>query len=185
MQIVGLSGSFRSGSYNTKLLRFIGTLFDEDAEFVVVSDLDQLPFYAETWESALPAYAEQLRALVADADALIIASPEYNHSYTPVIKNAIDWLSRPYGAGSITRKPVALVGASPSLYGTIRAQSHLRQVLHGVDADLVTRPEIFVNDASSKFDLQGNLTDEVGVELTKALVARLYELEVSDRRLTA
>jgi chromate reductase len=171
MHFVGLSGSFRRGSWNTMLLRTVGQWLPDGATYEVFDRLDRIPFYAEELEAHPPQSAAQLRAAVARADGILIASPEYNHSYTPVIKNAIDWCSRPVGRGALIGKPVALLGAAPGLFGTVRAQSHLRQVLHGTNSVVLARPEVFVNEAERRFDTEGRLIDPV----SSALVAELVE----------
>lgn len=176
MRLVGLSGSFRRGSWNTRALEHIGGLLPSDVAYEVFDRLDQVPFYADELERAVPAEAARLREAVGDADGIIIATPEYNHSYTPVIKNAIDWLSRPVGRGALSGKAVALLGVAPGLFGTVRAQAHLRQVLHGTNSVVLARPEVFINEAERRFDAEGRLVDPTASALVAELVDALLAL---------
>ena len=158
--IVGMSGSTTNKSYNTALLRAFGDQLPPGIKFRLINGLELLPFYSPDLDgSQIPDKAKELRDLVSTADALIISSPEYNYSYTSLIKNALDWLSRPYGKHALVNKPVALLGASQGLLGTIRAQLHLRDVLHATESDVIVRPEIFVTQAASKFDENMDLID--------------------------
>ncbi len=174
--IVGFSGSTASNSYNTKLLRAFGELVPKDVEFQVIQGLENLPFYSPDLEGEkLPEQARLLRDTVRSADGLVVASPEYNYSYTALAKNVIDWLSRPYGTHPLVDKAVAVIGASQGLLGTVRAQLHLRDVLHATQSDVLSRPEVFVTQAASKFDANGHLTDAPTRELLAALVDAFIE----------
>ncbi len=169
--IVGISGSISSGSYNTKLLRAFGELVPSDVEFRLLEGLDTLPFYSPDLDGEnLPEQARQLRETVRAADGLVVASPEYNYSYTALAKNAIDWLSRPYGSHPLVGKVVAVIGASQGLLGTVRAQLHLRDVFHATQSDVLARPEVFVTQAASKFNAEGHLVDAPTRELLASLV---------------
>jgi chromate reductase len=174
--IVGFSGSTASNSYNSKLLRAFGELVPKDVEFQVIQGLENLPFYSPDLEGEkLPEQARRLRATVRSADGLVVASPEYNYSYTALAKNVIDWLSRPHGTHPLVGKAVAVIGASQGLLGTVRAQLHLRDVLHATQSDVRSRPEVFVTQAASKFDASGRLTDAPTRELLAALVDAFME----------
>jgi chromate reductase len=181
VRFIGLSGSFRAKSWNTMLLRNLVRWLPEGSEYLVFDRLDAVPYYAEELEAAIPEPAARLRAAVKGADGVFIASPEYNHSYTPVIKNAIDWCSRPVGQGVLLEKPVALLGAAPGLFGTVRAQSHLRQVLHATNSRVLARPEVFVNEAARRFDDAGQLVDPTSVALAQELVERLVDVAQRSR----
>ncbi len=176
--IVGISGSASIRSYNAALLRAAGKLLPDHLEFVVASGLEKLPFYTPELDGDnLPQAARQLRELVGRADALVIATPEYNYSTTALLKNSIDWLSRPYAGHALMQKPIAILGASQGLLGTVRAQLHLRDILHGTDSDVIARPEVYVNQAASKFNEALELTDGptqllVG-ELVNQMLARI------------
>ena len=159
MNIIGISGSLRAGSYNHGLLEAFKNALPEDVEMEIVS-IGALPHFNADLESDFPPEAQALKDTVADADAVIIATPEYNRSIPGVLKNAIDWLSRPYGENSFAGKPVLVVGASPGGIGTALAQYHLKQVLLHLDAHVMGQPEFFVGGAAEKFDANGTLTDE-------------------------
>ncbi len=173
MKIIGLSGSIRSESLNTKLLRYLRELIPNDVEYEVIDTLGDVPFYNEDMEAEVPEAVVRLRHSVVSASGLFIATPEHNHSFSAPLKNAIDWLSRPPGKGGIARKPVAILGAAPGHFGTMRAQIQLRQVLHATNSIVVARPEVFIADASSKFDGKGRLLDAVGNQLVQELVDNL------------
>jgi chromate reductase len=173
VKLIGISGSLREGSYNTLLLRSLEEFMPADVKFEVIETLSLLPFYNPDLEADLPEVARNLRDEVRDADGLIIASPEYNYSFTAVLKNAIEWLTRPPADSALEAKPVALVGAAPGLYGTVRGQGQLRQVLHGANALVISRPEVYVNEVAKKFDGHGTLTDPIARELSGALVTNL------------
>lgn len=176
LTFVGLSGSARDGSYNTQLLEALRELLPEGVNYVVRGDLAQLPFYNQDLELDPPAAVLELRELVSKADGVIVASPEYNGSFTAVIKNAIEWLSRPYGIGALEQKPVAILGASPGAFGTIRAQTHLRSVFHSTNSAVVAKPEVFVTTAHLKFDDKGLLNDPVTRDLTTQLIEGLIAI---------
>jgi chromate reductase len=111
-------------------------------------------------EAHLPPRVVELKAAVRAADAVLFATPEYNFSIPGVLKNAIDWGSRPHGDSCWGGKPAAVLGASPGLLGTARAQYHLRQVLAGLDMKLLNKPEVMIPGAAKAFDAEGRLTDE-------------------------
>lgn len=172
MRILGISGSLRRQSFNTALLRAAGELAP-DGVAIEPFDLASIPLYNEDVRLAgYPPEVALFREAIRTADAILIAMPEYNFSMSGVLKNAIDWGSRPpeppWGG-----KPAAIMGASGGLSGTMRGQYHLRQVLTSVDMLVVNRPEIFVRNAAEKFDANGTLIDETARALVKQLVATL------------
>ena len=169
IKILGISGSLRKGSYNSALLRAAKELTPADAEIEIL-DIGDLPLFNQDYETKLPALVVAFKEKVALADAILFVSPEYNYSYSGVIKNAIDWGTRPWGQNSFAGKPAAVVGASGGMLGTARMQYHLRQVLQGAGMNTLLQPEIFVANAQTKFDENGNLTDE---ETKKAVVSLL------------
>lgn len=168
MNILGIAGSLRQGSYNKAAMRAARGLAPEGIE-IDIFDLEGIPPFNQDFEHNPSARAEELKAKVRAADAVLFATPEYNYSVPGVLKNAIDWGSRPYGDNSWVRKPAAIMGASPGRLGTARAQYHLRQILHGVNMFVMSRPEVMISDASAKFDSEGDLIDAK----TKALVEKL------------
>ena len=173
MKIVALSGSLRKDSYNTMLVRALAELAPAGVEIEAAS-IGDLPLYNQDDEAAYPAAAQALKDKVAAADGLIIATPEYNRSISSVLKNAIDWLSRPYGQNSFVRKPVLVAGVSVGKIGTAVAQSHLKQILTYLDADVIGQPELYLGPAQELFDAAGGLASESTKELlAKALAVLL------------
>ena len=171
--ILAISGSLRPESLNTMLLRALGEFVPSTIRYEVVSDISALPFYDQRLEVDPPSSVLDLRSKVHEAHALILASPEYNYSYSGLLKNALEWLSRPVGSAVLEHKPVAILGAAPGLYGTVRAQAHLRQVLHGTNSVVLRRPEVYVNEASKKFDDTGKLIDPTARSLVEQLIYNL------------
>jgi chromate reductase, NAD(P)H dehydrogenase (quinone) len=174
IRILGIPGSLRQASYNKAALRAAQELLPDGATLEVF-DLDGLPSFNEDDEGALPGRVVELKARIRGADAILIATPEYNYSVPGVLKNAIDWASRPYGDNVWDGKPVAIMGASPGPQGTARAQYHLRQTFVFLNMYPVNRPEVMISNAAQRFDAQGQLVDE-GLrarirQLLEALVA--------------
>src|SRR6185436_16484310 len=159
VRIVGIAGSLRKGSYNRSALRAAVKLVPPGST-LEISDLDGIPPFNEDHERDPPAAVRQFRTAVKAADAVLISTPEYNYSIPGVLKNAIDWASRPYGDSAWDEKPVAIVGASVGATGTARAQYHLRQMFVFLNMHALNRPEVMVGNASKLFDKEGNLTDE-------------------------
>jgi chromate reductase len=170
MKVLGISGSLRRDSHNTKLLKAAGEQFQAaGVEFEIYPDLKLVPPYDEDDDvDPVPAVAARLRAAVADADALFFTTPEYNSSVPGQLKNAVDWVSRPHGAGAILNKPVAVVGASTGMFGAVWAQAELRKTLSAAGARVV-EGELAVGHAHTRFDDEGRLTDP-------NLLAELHEV---------
>ena len=120
-----------------------------------------------------PAKVSEFKARIRAADAILIATPEYNYSVPGVLKNAIDWASRPYGDNAWDGKPVAMIGASPGNLGTARAQYHLRQSFVYLNMHPLNSPEVMISDAANRFDNQGNLKDETAKQRIRELLERL------------
>ncbi|KQR71310.1 NADPH-dependent FMN reductase [Pedobacter sp. Leaf176] len=174
-KIVGLCGSLRKGSYNAMLLKIAGDLLPEEIEFEVVS-YDDIPVYNA--DNDMPEAAERplsvvkFREALAKADAFIITSPEYNYSIPGGLKNAIDWASR--GKDSpLMHKPVALMGATQGMWGTVRMQAAFLPVFTFLNMNPVLQPEVLVAQAKNKFDEQGNLKDEVAIGIIKKKLENL------------
>lgn len=159
LSIVGLSGSLRQGSFNTALLRAADALKPSQVKFTLLG-IGDLPLFNQDQEQALPLAVQALKAAVKAADGVLIASPEYNYSVPGVLKNAIDWASRPYGDNAFESKPIAILGASTGALGTARMQYHLRQSFVSLNGFVMNRPEVLVPSAGEKFDASGALTDE-------------------------
>jgi chromate reductase len=172
IQVLAISGSLRKASFNTALLRAAQELAPAGMSIQIYADLASVPPYDDDIRLAgFPPVVAALRDRVRAADALIFATPEYNRSFTGVLKNAIDWLSRP-PAQPLDGKPAAVMGASPGAIGTALANYHLRQVLSVLSVHVVPGLEVLVGGAASKFDDQGRLIDEPTREfLAKSLVA--------------
>ena len=174
MNVIGISGSLRKGSFNTAALRAAQGLAPEGMT-IEVAQIGDLPLYNDDVRAAgFPPPAERLRAQLAAADAILLVTPEYNYSISGVLKNAIDWASRPPNQ-PFEAKPVAIMGASPGLFGSARAQYHLRQMLIFLNAMPVNRPEVMIGQAQNKFDADGNLTDEPTREFIRKLLISLRD----------
>jgi NAD(P)H-dependent FMN reductase len=161
--LVGLSGSLRQGSYNTALLRAAAAAMPPDAT-LRVETLAGIPLYDGDEEArAVPPRVAELKALIAGADGLVLATPEYNNSVPGVAKNAIDWLSRPPAdsAGVFGGKPVALMGASPGGFGTVLAQNAWLPVFKTLGASVWSGSRLMVSRAGAVFDARGDLVDAV------------------------
>jgi chromate reductase len=170
--ILGIAGSLRRASVNRGLLRAAQAVVPEGVS-IEIADLAPIPFYNPDVEAlGLPAPVVELRERIARADALLLTVPEYNHSYTAVLKNALDWASRPRPVSALVRKPVALMGAGGG-FGSVRAQMALRPVLHACEMYLLPTPELYVVGATERFDADGNLADPAVREAVRALVAAL------------
>lgn len=158
-QVVAISGSLRKNSTNTMALRAAQRLAPEGMH-IEIADIADIPFYNDDVRAAgEPAAVTALKAKIAAADAVLIATPEYNFSIPGVLKNTLDWMSRP-PAPPFDGKPVAILGASPGPVGTARVQYHLRQVLVFLNAFTLNKPEVFINLSGTKFSADGELTDE-------------------------
>lgn len=185
IQLVGISGSLRKKSLNIALLHAAIELLPEGVSLEIVS-IAEIPLYnadldlpaAEERPGAVSAFREAL----AKADGIVIASPEYNYSIPGGLKNALDWASQ--GKDSpLLNKPVALMGATPSLWGTVRMQQAFLPVFQYLDMKWANKPEILVAQASQKFDEYGNLTDDTTRELVKQKMEALKQLILNQRQI--
>ena len=159
-QVVGVVGSLRQASYNKALLRAVQQLAPVALQ-IRIHDLSEIPLFSEDVErTGIPAAVATLRKAVGETDGFLVATPEYNHGVPGVLKNAFDWLSRPPGKSVLTGKPSAILGASPGITGTARAQSQLRQAFVFTNTPVLPQPEVLVGRAHEKFDSEGRLTDE-------------------------
>lgn len=176
VKVLGIAGSLRSGSYNRALLREAQTLAPSGMT-IEVYDLSRIPlFNYDVEQQGDPDPVKDFKRAIADANALLISTPEYQRSVPGVLKNALDWASRPAASSVLRRKPVAIMGASPSMRGTARAQTQLHEILWYNDMRAVTYPEVLVALANEKFDAQGNFTDEAGRALLRQLLDNLLHL---------
>ena len=171
MRVLGISGSLRSGSHNSRLLRAAAELLPPGAELVEYDRLKDIPPYDEDDEAAGHDAVDALRAAIAEADAVLVATPEYNHSLPGQLKNALDWISRPLADSPLRNKPAAVIGASTGLFGAVWAQAEGRKVLGALGARVIDA-ELPVTQAHAAFD-GDRLADP---ELAYALASLLDEL---------
>jgi chromate reductase, NAD(P)H dehydrogenase (quinone) len=139
MRVLGISGSLRRDSHNTELLRAAATLLPSGVEFELYDGLKDVPPYVEDDDSETPPAVTDLRERIAAADAVLIATPEYNHSIPGTLKNALDWVSRPLSTNTLRNKPVAVIGASTGMFGAVWAQAELRKVAAAIGARVIDR----------------------------------------------
>ena len=170
IRILGIAGSLRQQSYNRAALRAATELAPEGAT-VDIFELDAIPGFSEDDEQNPPEKVVELKRKIREADAVLFVTPEYNYSIPGVLKNAIDWASRPYGDSAWSGKPAAVMGASIGSIGTARAQYHLRQVMVFLNMFPVNQPEVMIGAANERFDTVGNLTDEE----TREYVGRMLQ----------
>jgi chromate reductase len=173
MRILGISGSLRRDSHNTRLLRAAAEMLPPGAELQLFEELGAVPPYNEDADvEPAPEGVERLRGAIADADALLISTPEYNASIPGVLKNAVDWASRPYPDNVLRGKPVAVIGASTGLFGAIWAQAELRKSLRHTGAHVLD-DELPVGTADHAFTPSGDLVDP---ELNRRLADLVEQL---------
>ena len=142
---------------------------------IEIFELDGIPGFNQDDEQNPPARVVELKQMVREADAILFVTPEYNYSVPGVLKNAIDWASRPYGDSAWNGKPAAIMGASVGAIGTARAQYHLRQMMVFLNMFPVNQPEVMIGSASERFDAQGNLTDEAAKNFIRQLLQNLVD----------
>jgi chromate reductase, NAD(P)H dehydrogenase (quinone) len=178
MRVLGISGSLRRDSYNTALLRHVGEVLEaEGAQFEIYDGLRDIPPFDED-EEVFPADAvSELRQAIEDADAVFFATPEYNSSIPGVLKNALDWVSRPFATNPMRNKPVAVVGASAGMFGAVWAQAELRKILATMGAR-VAEGELAVGHAMDRFDGEGRLNEpNLAEELHEVAITLLAEVQ--------
>jgi chromate reductase len=170
IRVLGISGSLRRGSHNAKLLRAAATLLPPGSRLTLWDSLKGVPPFDEDDEAAPPhTVVAGLRQAVGRADAILIATPEYNHSIPGQLKNALDWLSRPLAGNPMQRKPAAVIGASTGIYGAVWAQAETRRILDALGARVLDR-ELPVPTAAQQFDAEGQLLDgDVDFQLRELL----------------
>lgn len=172
LKIVGICGSLRKDSLNRKALNASNKFFPEYVEFEVI-EIGNLPLFNQDLELDIPACVNEFREKIKNAHGILFAMPEYNYSVSAVLKNAIEWGSRPYGKAALNGKPAAIMGVSTGMMGTGRAQYHLRQICVQVDIHLLNRPEVLIPFGQDKFDQDGNISDKHTEEKIKQLVNAL------------
>jgi chromate reductase len=174
VKIFGVAGSLRRQSYNRAALRAASQLLPEGASLDIF-ELDGIPPFSEDDEETPPAKVVEMKQRIRAADAVLFVTPEYNYSVSGVLKNAIDWGSRPYGDSAWFGKPAAIMGASVGTLGTARAQYHLRQICVFLNVFPLNQPEVMIRGASDLFDDAGNLTDQAAKDRISALLKSLVE----------
>src|SRR5512146_2983431 len=172
VSVLGICGSLRRGSYNMAALRTASALAPAGMT-LTVADISKIPLYDEEVRAqGFPPPVETLRRQIKEADALLFACPEYNYSMTGVLKNAIDWASRPPDQ-PFAGKPCAIIGASGGMAGSARAQYDLRRSCVFLDMHPLNKPEVMIGQAQNRFDADGNLTDEATRGFIRDLMAAL------------
>jgi chromate reductase len=172
IKILGIPGSLRRASFNRFALEAAQWLLPEGSTLELFG-LEDIPPYNQDHEKQPPAKVVELKTRVRAADAILFSTPEYNYSVPGVLKNAIDWASRPYGDSAWQGKPVAVMGASVGMLGSARAQYHLRQSFVFLNMYQVNQPEVLISNAAQRFNERGELTDETSRELIRKLLAEL------------
>ncbi len=172
--ILGIAGSLRKESYNRALLRLAVELAPPGTK-IEIFELDGIPVFNQDHEKTPPESVKLFKERIRAGDALLFATPEYNYSIPGVLKNAIDWASRPYGDNAFEGKPVAVMSASIGMLGGARAQYHLRQVFVFLNMLPINRPEVMMPHAASKVDESGRITDEDTRKFTRELLVNLVE----------
>jgi chromate reductase len=172
LRILGIAGSLRRESYNRAALRAAIQLAPAGAT-IEAFELDGIPGFNQDEERNPPARVVELKRRLREADALLIVTPEYNYSVPGVLKNAIDWASRPYGDSAWAGKPAAIMGASVGTMGTARAQYHLRQIFVFLNVLPLNQPEVMIGNAATRFDAEGRLTDEATQKHIRQLLDNL------------
>ena len=183
VKILGIAGSLRKGSFNKAALRSAVSLTPSNVTLETF-DISSFPLFNQDNEKNPPEVIRQFKEKIRASNAILFATPEYNYSVPGVLKNAIDWASRPGGDNAWEGKPVAIMSASIGMIGGARAQYHLRQMFVYLNMYPLNRPEVIIPNAADKFDSAGNLTDqhtkEKIQELLKALSARAVQTRYED-----
>jgi chromate reductase len=172
VSIFGFAGSLRKGSYNKAILRAAVELVPKEAQLETF-DLEGIPPFNQDLENDPPERVKEFKKKIKAADAILIASPEANYTIPGVLKNAMDWASRPYGDNAFDGKPVAVMGASIGMLGAARAQYHLRQSFVWLNMYPMNLPEVMVPFAQDKVDANGRVTDAKTKEKIKELLESL------------
>lgn len=170
IKLLGIAGSLRKASTNRGMLRAAQASVPAGVT-LEIADLTDIPFYNQDIPTR-PSSVERVLAQIGEAEALVLASTEYNYSLAPALKNILDWASREPNNALLAGKPVAIMGAGGGM-GTSRAQYHLRQICVYLDLQPLNKPEVFANAFAGAFDADGNLTDE---KLTKLIADQMQAL---------
>src|ERR1700736_6568392 len=169
VRILGIAGSLRRGSYNHAALRAAKLLVPENS-YIDLLQLCGIPMFNEDDEKRPSSSVLELKKRIRSANSVLIVTPEYNYSIPGILKNAIDWASRPHGNSAWFGKPAAIMGASLSAIGTARAQYHLRHIFVALNLFPLSQLEVIIADAAHRFDANGNLIHEPTKHLIQALL---------------
>lgn len=180
LNILGIVGSLRKASYNRAALKAAQELVPVGAVLELI-ELHDIPVFDQDGEMKPPASVLEFKRQILAADAILFATPEYNYSIPGVLKNAIDWASRPNGENAWLGKPAAIMGASAGSLGTARAQYHLRQILVALNMPVVNQPEVMIGNAAQRVGLDGKLTDETTRKFIRELLVALVKLATIGR----
>jgi chromate reductase len=181
IKILGIVGSLRKDSYNRHALEAAQEMMPAGAVLDLI-DLHGIPVFNQDDEMTLPPAMVEFKQRIRAADAILFATPEYNYSVPGVLKNAIDWASRPRGENAWLGKPAAIMGASPGNLGTARAQYHLRQILVAFNMPVVSQPEVMIGHADERFGPDGKLIDEATRQHVQKLLVTLVQLARNSRQ---
>jgi chromate reductase, NAD(P)H dehydrogenase (quinone) len=174
LKILGFAGSLRAGSYNKALLRAAIELLPKGVSLEIF-EIEGIPPFNQDIEKDMPTKIREFKSKIREADAILIATPEYNYSVPGVLKNAIDWASRPYGDNAFEGKPAAIMSASVGMLGGARAQYHLRQIFVFLNMYPINGPEVILSFSQDKFDANGKLTDENTKKFLRHLLQNLAD----------
>ena len=181
IKILGIPGSLRKGSHNHAALKAAVALVPEGAK-IDIYNIDGFPGFNQDQDGDPPAKVIEFKQKIREADAILFSSPEYNYSVPGVLKNAIDWASRPYGDSAWNGKPAAIMGASIGAIATARMQYHLRQSMVFLNMFPLNHPEVMIGHAAEKFDAEGNLTDEGTREFIRKMLQALVDWTIKLKR---
>jgi chromate reductase len=174
IQLLGIVGSLRAASINRGLLRAAIEVAPADVTITIFEGLREIPPYdPDVDKVGAPPAVAALRDAIRAADGLLIATPEYNYSVPGVLKNALDWASRPPATTAMKGIPAGIMGATVGISGTIRAQHHLRQILQFTETHVMLKPEVLIPKAAERFDADGNLTDDSTRDLLRGWMLAL------------
>ncbi|MGH7091758.1 MAG: NADPH-dependent FMN reductase [Stellaceae bacterium] len=179
--VLGMSGSLRKGSYNTAALRAAGEVLPAGMTLETIGLHDQPPYDDDVRLKAYPPVVQHFRDRIKAADAILFVTPEYNYSVSGVLKNAIDWASRPPDQ-PFNWKPCAIISASGSLLGGVRAQYHLRHICVSLNCFALNAPQVYITEAAKKFDAEGRLVDQGARDLIRQLMAELKSFTLRWKR---
>jgi chromate reductase len=178
LNVLGIPGSLRRGSFNRLLIKNAFMMLPEGSN-AIMYDISAIPLFNQDLEKDPPESVRDLKEKIRASDIVLISTPEYNHSYSGVLKNAIDWISRPSTENPFVSKVVAIFSASTGSVGGSRAQEHLRVVLNVLGALVVPRPEVILVNTNKKFSSEGKLIDPVAIELMRQLLKEAVKLAIA------